>query len=86
LVALPASADEPFDEPEPDEESPDEEEPEPDFDFSLSWPRGSLPRESVLYQPEPLKAMAGAASTRLAGSPHFSQSCVFGEPKGSRRS
>ncbi|MEE8337392.1 MAG: hypothetical protein V3R95_04975 [Dehalococcoidia bacterium] len=62
---------------------------EPDFallsepDFA---PRGSSPRESVLYQPEPLKAIAGAVSTRVACLPHFSQRWVVEEPKGSRRS
>ena len=64
------------------------EEPEDADDFSEPdfAPRGSSPRESVLYQPEPLKAIAGAVSTRVACLPHFSQGWVVEEPKGSRRS
>lgn len=64
------------------------EEPEDADDFSEPdfAPRGSSPRESVLYQPEPLKAIAGAVSTRVACLPHFSQRWVVEEPKGSRRS
>jgi hypothetical protein len=70
---------------EEEEEDDSELEPvlpsEPAFDL-----RGSSPRESVLYQPEPLKEIAGAFSTRVASLPHFSQAWVMGEPKGSRRS
>lgn len=69
----------------------EEEEEEPDFDAvseseSESESLYEVLRESVLYQPEPLNEIAGTCSRRRAGSPHFSQGCVTGEPKGSCRS
>ena len=43
-----------------------------------------VPRESVLYQPEPLKCTCGAISTRLAMALQrgCSQGCSTGEPNG----
>lgn len=67
----------------------EEEDEEPDFDAESESESESLYevlRESVLYQPEPLNEIAGTCSRRRAGSPHFSQGCVAGEPKGSCRS
>lgn len=67
----------------------EEEDEEPDFDAVSESESESLYevlRESVLYQPEPLNEIAGTCSRRRAGSPHFSQGCVTGEPKGSCRS
>ena len=68
-----------------------EEDEEPDSDAvseseSESESLYEVLRESVLYQPEPLNEIAGTCSRRRAGSPHFSQGCVTGEPKGSCRS
>ena len=42
------------------------------------------PRESVLYQPEPLKTTGAAAGRRRAGLPQRSHGCSEAEPKGSR--
>jgi hypothetical protein len=41
-------------------------------------------RESVLYQPEPLKTTGAAAGIRRAGFPQRSHGCSDAEPKGRR--
>jgi hypothetical protein len=54
---------------------------------SLSAVADCLPRLSVAYQPEPLKTMRGALSSRRATPlPHSSQVCSMGAEKLSRSS
>jgi hypothetical protein len=45
---------------------------------------GSLPRLSVLYQPLPLKTIAGGVSTRRASAPQVGHPCTDGASKPSR--
>ena len=70
------SEDDDSDEDESDELSESELEPRRELD--------PVPRESVLYQPEPLKCTWGAINTRLAMALQrgCSQGCSTGEPKG----